>query len=143
MSQPEVSRRGFDLLLLVTLPLVYGAGFLAAAVRYLIPRSKRLPKLALGYTADYEKGIVDLKDFNGRRIFILHDGKELQVLDSTCTHLSCRVEWLPEKKEFMCRCHNGCYSSRGKNLSGPPPKPLRKQAFEVTPEGRVKLPMAR
>lgn len=42
-----------------------------------------------------------------------------------CTHLSCPVDYQPEKDRLYCPCHNGAFSAMdGKVLQGPPPHPL-------------------
>ncbi|AIE86582.1 ubiquinol-cytochrome c reductase iron-sulfur subunit [Fimbriimonas ginsengisoli] len=54
-----------------------------------------------------------------------------------CTHLSCPVEWEPEKNRLYCPCHNGAFSiSDGKVLQGPPPRPLPEIMLEVR-DGRL------
>jgi len=50
-----------------------------------------------------------------------------------CTHLDCNVLWVPEKKRFFCACHDGWYDENGMNVSGPPPRPLRR--LEASVEG--------
>ena len=140
MQPQKISRRGFDLVVLIGMPLVYGAGILVGAVRYLYPKkSKRLPKLDVGPLDAFVAGKIERKQFNGRPIYILHDGKELHALDATCTHLSCSVNWQADKKQFLCPCHMGLFSISGQRVSGPPPHPLRKQNFEVDSKGRVVL----
>ncbi|MDP2915416.1 MAG: ubiquinol-cytochrome c reductase iron-sulfur subunit [Candidatus Aminicenantes bacterium] len=51
-----------------------------------------------------------------------------------CTHLDCNVAWLPDKKQFFCACHDGWYDENGTNVSGPPPKPLRRLESSVEGE---------
>ncbi|HEY0868232.1 MAG TPA: Rieske (2Fe-2S) protein [Fimbriimonas sp.] len=49
-----------------------------------------------------------------------------------CTHLSCPVEWQPDKDRLYCPCHNGAFSPRdGSVLQGPPPRPLPEILLEV------------
>ena len=43
---------------------------------------------------------------------------------ATCTHLACTVQYRPDQGVVWCACHNGVYDLNGKNVSGPPPKPL-------------------
>ncbi|MGH9362281.1 MAG: ubiquinol-cytochrome c reductase iron-sulfur subunit, partial [Thermoanaerobaculia bacterium] len=141
MAVPELTRRGFDLFLLVTMPLIYGAGIIAAVARYLIPspRGPRLERLDVGAAEEFASGAVRKVEFNGRQVFVLQDGKELRAFDSTCTHLSCRVEWQPAARKFRCHCHGGMFEPSGAVCGGPPKKPLARQAVMVTPEGRVVL----
>lgn len=47
---------------------------------------------------------------------------------AVCTHLDCNVSWLPEDRKFFCACHDGWYDEAGRNIAGPPPRPLRRLA---------------
>ncbi|CAN5460189.1 Rieske 2Fe-2S domain-containing protein [soil metagenome] len=54
-----------------------------------------------------------------------------------CTHLSCPVEWEPERNRLYCPCHNGAFSIEdGAVLQGPPPRALPEIMLE-TREGRI------
>ncbi|MCS7261638.1 MAG: Rieske 2Fe-2S domain-containing protein [Anaerolineae bacterium] len=57
---------------------------------------------------------------------ILEDSGDVVVLADLCTHLSCRVHWLPERNVFVCPCHDGIFDRQGNVLSGPPPRPLER-----------------
>jgi Rieske Fe-S protein len=46
------------------------------------------------------------------------------VLSSLCTHAGCAVNWEQAQGKFHCRCHEGFFDAEGKNIAGPPPKPL-------------------
>lgn len=46
------------------------------------------------------------------------------ALSNTCTHLGCPAAFTEEDKKFHCPCHGGVYDISGKNIGGPPPKPL-------------------
>jgi Rieske Fe-S protein len=59
------------------------------------------------------------------------------ALDSTCTHLGCRVSWNAETQELKCPCHGGAYDRTGAVKSGPPPAPLATFATRVDPDGQV------
>jgi Rieske Fe-S protein len=48
-----------------------------------------------------------------------------------CTHLSCPVEWQPDRDRLYCPCHNGAFSVKdGTVLQGPPPRPLPEIVLE-------------
>jgi Rieske Fe-S protein len=49
---------------------------------------------------------------------------ELRVFSSTCTHLACNVIWREEEEVFVCPCHSGRFNAEGKNIAGPPTRPL-------------------
>ncbi|MCL4473682.1 MAG: ubiquinol-cytochrome c reductase iron-sulfur subunit [Actinobacteria bacterium] len=48
-----------------------------------------------------------------------------------CTHLGCIVKWETTNHIFHCPCHAGKFDETGKNISGPPPKPLPKYNLSV------------
>jgi len=50
---------------------------------------------------------------------------------ATCTHLSCTVQYRGDLKQIWCACHNGFYDLNGRNVSGPPPRPLEQYAVHV------------
>jgi Rieske Fe-S protein len=43
---------------------------------------------------------------------------------ATCTHLDCTVQYRKDLELIWCACHNGKYDINGRNISGPPPRPL-------------------
>jgi Rieske Fe-S protein len=60
------------------------------------------------------------------------DGK-LRALSATCTHLECTVQYRPDLQRVWCACHNGMYDLNGRNIAGPPPRPLAE--YKVTLKG--------
>ena len=58
---------------------------------------------------------------------------ELQAFSAVCTHLNCTVQYRPDISHIWCACHNGHYDLNGKNIEGPPPRPL--DAFVVNARG--------
>jgi Rieske Fe-S protein len=64
----------------------------------------------------------------GCLVFRTADGS-LKALDAKCTHAGCNVNFAGDK--ITCHCHGGVYDLDGKNVSGPPPRPLTPlKAFE-------------
>lgn len=53
------------------------------------------------------------------------NGATYTVLDATCTHLGCVVQWQEADQHYACPCHSGYFSREGQVMGGPPPKPLR------------------
>ncbi len=47
-----------------------------------------------------------------------------RAFSATCTHLNCTVQYRGDLRQIWCACHNGFYDLSGKNVSGPPPRPL-------------------
>jgi cytochrome b6-f complex iron-sulfur subunit len=56
---------------------------------------------------------------------------EYKAFSASCTHLDCIVQYQPEAKNILCACHNGIYDLSGKNVSGPPPRPLEEFVVNV------------
>ena len=62
---------------------------------------------------------------------------KLVAFSQKCTHLACAV--IPRFKDGVldCACHNGSFDlATGRNLSGPPPRPLPQIELEVV-DGEV------
>ena len=56
---------------------------------------------------------------------------ELRAFTAVCTHLSCTVQYRDDLQQIWCACHNGHYDLAGRNVSGPPPRPLARYAVNV------------
>jgi Rieske Fe-S protein len=59
---------------------------------------------------------------------------EYRAFSATCTHLDCTVQYRADAKQIWCACHNGQYDLMGKNIGGPPPRPLEVYAVNVRGE---------
>jgi len=57
------------------------------------------------------------------------------ALDSTCTHLGCRVSWDSVAGELRCPCHGGAYDRTGEVKSGPPPRALARLNTKIEGDG--------
>jgi Rieske Fe-S protein len=76
--------------------------------------------------ADGYSQVVDRKT-----VFLVKNNDKVTAIDSTCTHLGCRVSWDAEAQVIKCPCHGGIYDRSGKVISGPPPAPLANFATRV------------
>lgn len=56
---------------------------------------------------------------------------EFKALSAVCTHLECIVQYRNETKQIWCACHNGQYNLSGKNIGGPPPRPLEEYKVNI------------
>jgi cytochrome b6-f complex iron-sulfur subunit len=113
------------------------SSFLYPVVRYLIP-----PQVAdLGGDEVVAAKVGDLRPNSGKifrfgnqpGLLILDTQGEYKALSATCTHLSCTVQYRNDLQQVWCACHNGLYDQSGRNISGPPPRPL--EAFQVNLRG--------
>ena len=59
-------------------------------------------------------------------LYFRMDGGKPMVLWARCPHAGCAVEWHGTDNQFVCPCHQGRFDASGKNISGPPPRPLER-----------------
>ena len=133
----ELPRRRFINLLLGTGVIASIGSFLYPIIRYLVP-----PKLPdFGNDAVLAAKVSDLKPDSAKLfrfgtrpgLLIKSTAGEYRALSATCTHLGCTVQYRPDLREIWCACHNGLYDLNGRNISGPPPRPL--EQFDVQVRG--------
>jgi Rieske Fe-S protein len=113
------------------------ASFFYPILRYIIP-----PQTAELTTGTVLAGrIGDLAPNTGKifrfgdypALLILTSDGKYHALAATCTHLNCTVQYRPDLHAIWCACHNGIYTVDGRNVSGPPPRPLER--YEVSLKG--------
>ncbi len=56
---------------------------------------------------------------------------ELRAFTAICTHLECTVQYRADFEHIWCACHNGHYDLHGRNIAGPPPRPLTEFAINI------------
>ena len=59
---------------------------------------------------------------------------EIKAFNAICTHTDCTVKYRPEEGDIFCTCHSGVYDLNGRNISGPPPRPL--ESYKVSLRGK-------
>jgi Rieske Fe-S protein len=73
-------------------------------------------------------------NFDGKPCLVVRTlDNEVRAFNAICTHTQCTVEYRPEKGVIFCACHNGVFDLEGRNVSGPPPRPL--EALKVMLRG--------
>jgi cytochrome b6-f complex iron-sulfur subunit len=124
--------------------VILGGGVLASILSFLYPVLRYLvpPAVAdLGGDEVVAAKVGELRP-NGSKIFrfgsrpgllLLTAEGEYRAMSATCTHLSCTVQYRNDLHQVWCACHNGMYDLAGRNVAGPPPRPL--EAFEVHQRG--------
>lgn len=116
---------------------ICGGGVLGSVLypvaRYLVP-----PEIAEATTRTVSAGSAAALPPNSGRvvpfgsqpaIVIRTPGGELRAFSATCTHLDCTVQYRADLQRIWCACHNGQYDLTGRNVEGPPPRPL--EAYDV------------
>jgi cytochrome b6-f complex iron-sulfur subunit len=124
--------------------IFFGAGVAASLASFLYPVLRYLlPPQTAELTSDTVLAgkVGDLKPNSGKifrfgsrpAILILSADGTYHALSAICTHLGCTVQYRADMHEVWCACHNGLYALNGRNISGPPPRPL--ESYEVILKG--------
>jgi len=135
---------GFSLARRRALDFLVGGGVLAflggmfyPVVRYLLPSKFATPHIGSVRVAKVSEVKPNSgKHFRfGKRVGLLvrTPAGEFRAFDAQCTHLSCTVQFRQDLEHIWCACHNGHFDLVGRNIAGPPPRPLTQ--FEVTVRG--------
>ena len=124
----------------VTAFLGAAASALAASVLYPVVRFLSPPRIPEATSDRVLAGKVSELSAEGWKIFpfgsepgILVEAADGRFLaySAACTHLGCTVQFDPPSKRIWCACHNGWYDLEGKNVEGPPPRPLTGYRVQV------------
>ncbi len=76
--------------------------------------------------------------FGSKPGIIIHNQQgEYVAFSAICTHLDCTVQYRSDFKHIWCACHNGHFDLTGKNISGPPPRPLEAYKVDIRDEDIV------
>lgn len=67
-------------------------------------------------------------------ILVMTAPGQYRAMSATCTHLACTVQFESSSKRIWCACHNGWYDLEGRNVDGPPPRPLTAYSVQVVGE---------
>ena len=133
-SNKDNNRRDF-------LGILLGGGFFAWIISLFYPVFKYLepPKVEevnvsnvkIGAVEDMEKDSGKIIKFGNKPVIVIRKPEgEYIAFTAVCTHLDCIVQFRKDYGQIYCACHNGRYDLNGRNVSGPPPAPLKK--FGVT-----------
>jgi len=136
-SGPELGRRRL-------IETLLGGGLFASAMSFLYPVLRYVVPPAVTDLGGDEVVAAKISEMrpNSSKIFrfgnhpgllVLTAEGEYRAMSATCTHLSCTVQYRNDLHQVWCACHNGLYDLGGRNVSGPPPRPL--EAFQVHVRG--------
>jgi Rieske Fe-S protein len=135
LTQPEQSKRNF-------LKIILSGGIVALAGSILYPIFAFLkpPKqgevevssVKVGKLKDIERNSGTIVKFGTKPVILVRtDTGDLRAFSATCTHLDCTVQYRKDFGMIWCACHNGKYDLNGRNVSGPPPRPLNEYRVVV------------
>ncbi len=130
------------------------AAFLYPVARFLRPRSATTSGASETAAPFHVNDLPNAKDnpfnFGGKPCLVvltadgverraqgvaLRAGEDVKAFNAICTHVDCTVEYRVEKGDIFCNCHDGVYDLNGRNVSGPPPRPL--EEYKVSLRGDI------
>lgn len=114
------------------------ASFLYPVMRYLVPPPTAdlgADQVLAGTLQELKPNSAKIFRFGSRPGLLLRtaDG-EYRAMSAVCTHLNCTVQYRSDLRQVWCACHNGTYDLNGRNVSGPPPRPL--ELYDVHVRGQ-------
>ncbi len=77
----------------------------------------------------------ETKEIPEMNVVVVHDQQGFYAISKVCTHLGCVVQ--PTSEGFVCPCHGSRFSSDGKVMAGPAPRPLDWIKIEQAPDGSL------
>lgn len=144
-GQEAMSRQAFVRLALGGIGICYAAAIGYPVYRYLASPLERaeaataITEVTLKDAQRLAPGSALMFKFGSQPAMLIHHQDDTWVaLGAVCTHLGCTVQYEADKNRIHCACHGGVYDPRtGANVSGPPPRPLRRFGVKVTEAGVV------
>lgn len=133
-SAPELPQRRKFLRYVLGGSLVAWLGaVLYPIIAYLKPPAQaevEVSSVRVGVLDDIKKDSGQIVRFGSKPVLLVRTAEgELKAFSATCTHLDCTVQYRSDMGVIWCACHNGKYDLTGRNIDGPPPRPL--DAFRV------------
>ena len=102
----------------------------ANVVGQLIKGKLNSPKTSPESLANGEGAVITL---DGHRKGAFKDDEgQLHIVDTTCTHIGCEVNWNNGDRTWDCPCHGSRFSHTGEVIEGPAEKPLQKYDYKMS-----------
>jgi Rieske Fe-S protein len=136
-SAPDAGKRNF-------LKYVLGGGILAflgtilyPILAYLKPPVQaevEVKSVIAGKKDDIARESGKIVKFGTKPVILIRTAEdEFRAYSAVCTHLDCTVQFKKDIGMIWCACHNGKYDLTGRNVAGPPPRPL--EPYKVIVQG--------
>jgi len=130
-----VARRDFTkFLVLTSFAFVAGQAWIVAQ-NFLRRRRGELPMRQIAGLDQLAVGQSLVFDYPARHdscILVRTGESNFVAFGQKCTHLSCAVVPEPDRKRFLCPCHEGSFDiETGRPLAGPPRRPLPRVRLEI------------
>lgn len=128
MEHPEQPRRDFLKYILGGSLFAWLGSVLYPLFAYLKPPKQggaEVTSVKVGKISDLQPDSGTIIRFGTKPVIIVRSASgELRAFSATCTHLDCTVQYRQDMGVIWCACHNGKYDLNGRNIAGPPPRPL-------------------
>jgi cytochrome b6-f complex iron-sulfur subunit len=127
-TAPSESKRDFLKILFGGSLVAWVGAILYPVIAYLRPPKQpevEVTSVTVGPLESLKKGSGTIVRFGNKPVLVVRmDSGEVRAFSATCTHLDCTVQYRHDMGVIWCACHNGKYDLSGKNIAGPPPRPL-------------------
>ncbi len=134
-AEGSTTRRGILNFLLGTSTVATLAAILYPVIRFMVPPrvvESSTSSVVAAKTSEVKVNEGKIFKFGSKPGLLVQTGAgEYRAFSAVCTHLDCTVQYKPDEKLIWCACHNGRYDLTGKNISGPPPRPLEEYTVNV------------
>lgn len=127
-STKKTTRRGFLNYVMSITGIGLGASILYPLFSFLKPPKQNeveVSSVLACKLSEIEKETHKIIRFGNKPVILIRTAEDkLVAFSAVCTHLDCTVQYKKEMGTIWCACHNGKYDLTGRNISGPPPRPL-------------------
>ena len=137
LTPPQQSKRDFLKYLLTGSVLAWIAAVVYPILSYLRPPQQAevvVQSVKVGPLSSLAKDSGTIVRFGNKPVIVIRTAAgEVRAFSAVCTHLECTVQYRKDLATIWCACHNGKYDLNGRNISGPPPRPL--EPYRVVLQG--------
>jgi cytochrome b6-f complex iron-sulfur subunit len=139
---PSPTRRSFIDWLLSVGVLGWATSVVYPVLRYVLPSGTAGAGGPIVLTAEQANKVTHdrfaICQAGSLRLIVFDEGSgKYKALAAKCTHEGCTVQYVPGDAVIWCACHNGRFDLDGRNISGPPPRPLARYGVRVDDAGRI------
>ena len=104
-------------------------------ISFLIPPKiveAKISSMKAGPATDFQSNSGKILKFGRKPVILIKKSDDsFAAFAATCTHLDCIVQYRTDTQQILCACHNGIYDLNGRNVSGPPPRPLEQFSVNI------------
>ena len=131
----KTKRRDFLNILLGGGIIAWLAALFYPVFKYLEPPAVdevKVTNVKIGAVDDMQKDSGKIIKFGNKPVIVIRKKSgDYVAFSAECTHLDCIVQYRKDYGQIYCACHNGRYDLNGRNVSGPPPAPLKRYGVAI------------